>query len=273
MSSAKKRLQEIREKEVENTSKRVFLVEGEDDVEAYNRLFKRRLSFSWEEKWIITHAGNKQKVIDILAAEPTWLGLIDRDEWSEDRILQQQNALSNLLVLPRFCMENYLICPDELWGALSDHQKAKIKGGLPELQAEILIDKDKWIRHGVLWFVINPLWEGIKVLGFKGTLLDFNNAQDDAKIRETLNNWYNFLEPQTIFRQFQERLNAVMAKDEAEQLKRWVHGKQFYYLHVHQVLNRFIGQENAELRRKKILQTCQLPNDLDFVYQKMGLLE
>ncbi len=46
MSSAKKRLQEILEKEVENTGKRVFLVEGEDDVEAYNRLLNRRFSFS-----------------------------------------------------------------------------------------------------------------------------------------------------------------------------------------------------------------------------------
>jgi hypothetical protein len=34
MSSANKRLQEIRKKEVKNTGKRVFLVEGEDDFES-----------------------------------------------------------------------------------------------------------------------------------------------------------------------------------------------------------------------------------------------
>ncbi len=272
MSSANKRLQEILKKEVKNTGKRVFLVEGEDDVAAYNELLNRRFSFSWEDEWLITHAGNKQKVIDILAAEPSWLGLIDRDEWSEDRILQEQNAATNLLVLPRFCVENYLICPDELWVALSDNQRAKIKGDLPQLQTEILIDKDKWIRHAVLWSVINPLWEGIKALGFKGALLDFDNAQDEAKIQETLNKWHHFLEPRTIFTQFQNSLNVVIAKNESEQLRRWVHGKQFYYLHVHQVLNRLLKQENAEVRRKKIFQTCPLPNDLDFVYQRMGLL-
>jgi excinuclease UvrABC nuclease subunit len=70
MSSAKKRLQEIRKKEVKNTGKRVCLVEGEDDVGAYNEILNRRFSFSWEDEWIITHAGNKQKVIDIIAAEP-----------------------------------------------------------------------------------------------------------------------------------------------------------------------------------------------------------
>ena len=228
-SAAKKRAQEIRQQEVKNTEKRVLLVEGAGGVEVYKLLFYRKFSHQLMDKWIISYAGNKQKVIDILADEPTWLGLIDRDEWSEDRILQEQNALSNLLILPRFCMENYLICPDELWEALSDNQKAKIHGGLPQLQAEIFIDKDKWIRHGVLWTVINPLWEGIKVLGFKGALLDFNNAQDDAKIQETLKKWHHFLEPQSIFTQFQNRLNAVMAKEEVEQLKRWVHGKQFYY--------------------------------------------
>jgi len=104
-----------------------------------------------------------------------------------------------------------------------------------------------------------------------GQKIDFNNAQDDAKIQETLKKWYDFLEPEQIFTQFQNRLNSVMAKDESEQLKRWIHGKQFYLLHVHQVLNRLIGQENAERRIKKILQTCPLPDDLDFIYQRMGL--
>ncbi|RKZ50687.1 MAG: hypothetical protein DRR16_02300 [Candidatus Parabeggiatoa sp. nov. 3] len=271
MSSAKKRLQEILEQEVENTKRRVFLVEGEDDVEAYNQLLNRQF-LTWESKWAIFHAGNKQKVIDMLADEPTWLGLIDRDEWSDERILQEQNALSNLLVLPRFCLENYLICPDEIWEALSENQRAKIADGLPQLKAEILAEKEKWIRHGVLWTIINPLWEGIKVLGFKGALLDFNNAQDDTKIQDVLKRWHDFLEPQHIFTQFQNQLNDVLALEESEQLKKWVHGKPFYHLHVHQVLNRLLGQESAEMRKNKILQTCPLPNDLDFLYQMMGLV-
>ncbi len=272
-NGAEKRRREIRETKIENTEKKVLLVEGEDDVEVYSKLLNRKFS-KWEDKWIVAHANGKQKVIDILSKEPTWLGLIDRDEWSEERILQEQNALpnNNLLVLPRFCMENYLICPNELWEALPENQKAKITGGFPQLQVKILINKDKWVRHAVLWSIINPLWEGIKALGFKSVLLDFNNAQNDTKIQKTLNDWHNFLEPQTIFTQFQDRLSEVMAKDETEQLRQWVHGKKFYNEHIHQVLNQFLGQENAEMRRKKILQTCPLPNDLDFVYQRMELL-
>jgi hypothetical protein len=114
------------------------------------------------------------------------LGLIDHDEWPAVWIKQEQNALPNLLILPRFCMENYLICPDELWGALSKKQQAKIVGGLPQLQAHILSNKNEWIRHGVLWSIINLLWEGIINIGFKNALLDFNTAQDDDKIQETL---------------------------------------------------------------------------------------
>jgi len=83
MSSAKNRHKEIRKQKVKNTGKSVLL--GEDDVEAYNELLNRRFSFTWEDEWVIAYAGNKQKVIDIIADEPTWLGLIDRDEWSEDR--------------------------------------------------------------------------------------------------------------------------------------------------------------------------------------------
>jgi len=268
---ANKRLQEIREEYVGNTGKKVLLVEGEDDADAYSELLNRKFS-GWEDNWIVAHANGKQKVIDILKLESTWLGLIDRDEWSEERISQEQRHLANLLILPRFCLENYLICPDELWEALPENQKAKMTRGFPQFKTELLSDKDKWLRHGVLWTIINPLWEGITELGFKYALLEFNNAQDDDKIQEILLNWHNFFEPEKLFTQFKNRLSEVMAKDEVEQLKQWIHGKKFYREHVHQVLNRFLGQEDTEIRRTKILQTCPLPNDLDFVYQRMGLL-
>jgi hypothetical protein len=270
---ARERSQEIWAQQVGNSNKRVLLVEGTDDVEVYRLLFNCKFPAKhWEQNWILSHAGGKQPLIEILAKERTWLGLIDRDEWSEDRILREQKALSNLLLLPRFCMENYLICPDEIWETLSENQRTKITGGLPRLKAEILADKDKWIRHCVLWSVINPLWEGLKALGFKSALLDFNTAQNDAKIQEILNKWYALFEPYAIFIQFQKRLNLVMAKSESEQLRLWVHGKQFYHSHVHQVLNQFLGQESAVVRRYEIFRTCRLPNELDFVYQKMGLL-
>jgi hypothetical protein len=170
-------------------------------------------------------------------------------------------------------LENYLICPDELWEALPENQQEKIPGGLSELKNQILNDKNHWIRHGVLWSIINPLWDGIVELGFKNALLDFNNAQDDQKIKVILKQWHHFFEPETILNLFQERLRDVMAKDETEQLKCWIHGKKFYREHVHQTLNQFLGQEDAEERKRKILKNCPLPNDLDFVYQRMGLIE
>jgi hypothetical protein len=273
-SGAKKRLQKIRETEIGNTGKKVLLVEGEDDVNAYRTLLTRQFP-RWEDKWIVTHANGKQKVIDILKAsnEPTWLGLIDHDEWKEERILQEQEALPNLLILPRFCLENYLICPDELWEALPANQQAKIPEGLSQLKTQILKDKNQWVRHGVLWSIINPLWDGIVELGFKDALLDFDNAQDDQKIKDTLKRWHDFFEPEKILVLFQERLSEVMAKNEAEQLKRWIHGKKFYREHVHQTLNQFLGQEDAEARKTKIFKSCPLPNDLDFVYQRMRLFE
>jgi hypothetical protein len=269
-SGATERLNKILEI-IGRTGKKVLLVEGEDDVSAYEALFNNK-DFEWEDKWLITHANGKQKVIDILKAsnEPAWLGLIDRDEWSEERITRETNALSNLLVLPRYCLENYLVCPDELWEALPRNQQATI-GELSKLQEEILKKKNKWIRHGVLWSIINPLWEGMRELGFKDTLLDLDNAQDNDKIKDTLNNWHDFLEPEDIFNNFEECLRCVMEKDEAEQLKRWVHGKRFYREHVTQVLNQFFEQKDANTRKNDLLHNYPWPSDLDFVCEKMGL--
>ncbi|MFK5970556.1 MAG: DUF4435 domain-containing protein [Candidatus Marithrix sp.] len=251
-NGAIKRLNEILEQEVGNTGKKVLLVEGEDDVKVYSMMLDRKFD-KWKDNWIITHANGKQKVIDILKEQPTWLGLVDRDEWSEERISQAENISPNLMILQRFCMENYLICPDELWEMLPERKQKIITGGLSKLQEEILNNKDEWVRHGVLWSVINPLWEGIKELGFKGKLLDIDNAQDNDKIKETLHGWHNFLEPEIIFNKFEERLLSIMEEnDEAKQLKQWIHGKKFYNECVSKVLNQFLGQESADNRREKL---------------------
>ncbi|MEA3340596.1 MAG: hypothetical protein U9R15_11570, partial [Chloroflexota bacterium] len=180
--------------------------------------------------------------------------------------------LSNLLVLPRFCLENYLIVPDELWAAFPTTRQDRITGGLAQLRTELLVEKDKWIRHGVLWSVINPLWSGLRALGFKEALLDVTVAQDDNEIKRTLDEWHDYLEPQNIFDEFQRRLANVRQKSEFEQLSLWVHGKNFFRSHVHQVLNRLLDQSSIQDRRMNIFKALE-PNDLEPVWGKMGLTQ
>ena len=265
-------IRKIKDEQIGRTGKRLLLVEGSDDVAAY-RIFvgKKTGNQLWEQSWLLHPAGNKKILLEILAIEPTWIGLVDRDEWGDSAIAEKQRELPGLVVLPRFCMENYLIDPAELWDAFPQVQKDKIQGGLDELSTTILRDQAKWLRHGVLWSVINPLWSGLRALGFKDALLeDVEKVQDDAAIQQTLSDWHEFLQPVKIFEEFQSRHAEVAAKSVPEQLHRWVHGKSFYQNVVHPALDRLLGQKSANERRRSILQSRALPGDLAPLWAKMG---
>ncbi|MDA8211734.1 MAG: hypothetical protein M0021_07655 [Clostridia bacterium] len=270
MKGWKKRHNEIREQGVGQTGKRVFLVEGLDDEKAFRLLFNKKLGAEWEQKWLLTNAGNKQCVQDILKVEPEWLGLVDRDEWGEEALNEVQQQMPNLLVLPRFCMESYLIVPDEIWGALPEIQKHKISGGLSTLQKEILIDLDKWVRHGVLWSVINPMWSGIRSLGFQEELLDWDTAQDNTAIQVKLRQWHDFLEPKAIFQRFLERLSEISKHNDAEKLKLWVHGKHFWEKQVHLTLNKLLGQMSESERVLALWNTLLVPDDWEPIWKKIA---
>jgi hypothetical protein len=54
--------------------KRVFLVEGTDDVSAWQILLNRFVP-DWEAHWGIAQAGNKAKLLCLLVFEPDWLTL------------------------------------------------------------------------------------------------------------------------------------------------------------------------------------------------------
>ena len=114
MSKVQERIAQIRTQLVGESGARVLLVEGSDDVDAF-RIFLDKKFPAWEQAWHLVEAGNKRMVQQIAAAEPQWLGLVDRDEWTEDEIQQRMQETTNLLVLPRFCMESYLIEPGELY--------------------------------------------------------------------------------------------------------------------------------------------------------------
>jgi hypothetical protein len=123
----------------------------------------------------------------------------------------------------------------------------------------------------VLWSVINPLWSGLRALGFKEALLDVDKAQDDTVIQTILNEWHKFLEPQQIFEAFQTLHATVNTKEVSEQLHRWIHGKLFYQSVVHPALDQLLGQKTAEERRLKIFRTRTLPDDLAPLWAMLGL--
>lgn len=267
-----KQIKEIKEEQIGATSKNVLLVEGADDKVAYELFFKKCNS-AWETRYVITIAGGKKNVLEILERERTWFGIVDRDEWSDDMLIQMQYQYPNLWIMPRFCLENYLIVPEELWSAFPRKQQSKIPQGISGFSEQLLNDLDRWVAHGVLWSEINPLWEGLRALGFKEDLLSPEVALDEKRILEKLNEWHAFLHPEQIMERFKTKLESVQALTQNEQLKRWVHGKSFYSAVVNPALNGLLGQQAENKRRSSILRSLPFPDDLLELWEKLGLPE
>ena len=263
----------IKQQHVGATGKKVLLVEGPDDELAF-RSWLGKLDVNWENRWVVASAGKKANVLDLLTLEPDWVGVVDRDEWTAQNIAEKQRDIPNLWVLPRFCLENYLCDPNELWAMLPLMQQQKIQGGLETLGAAITVDLHQWLQHGALWHVINPLWEGLRALGFKERLLDIQQAGNDQAIQQTLNDWHQFLEPTVIWADYQARLAEVTGWPVGQQLQSGVHGKQFFPMVVHTALTQLLG-ENAKAgeRQNRLLQSARSSADLQPLWQLMGLIQ
>ncbi len=263
----------IKQQHVGATGKRVLLVEGPDDELAF-RSWLGKHDVNWEHRWAVASAGKKANVLGVLTLEPDWVGVVDRDEWTAQNIAEKQRDIPNLWVLPRFCLENYLCDPNELWAMLPLKQQQKIQGGLETLGAAITVDLHQWLQHGALWHVINPLWEGLRALGFKERLLDIQQVGNDHAIRQTLNDWHQFLDPDPIWAGYQARLAEVTGWPVGQQLQSGVHGKQFFPMVVHTALTELLG-ENAKAgeRQNRLLQSARSPADLQPLWQLMGLIQ
>ena len=262
---------DIKQQHVGATGKKVLLVEGQDDVLAF-RSWLGKLDANWENRWVVAPAGKKSNVLVLLEREPDWIGVVDRDEWSVQVIAEKQRDIPNLWVLPRFCLENYLCDPDELWAMLPQVQQQKIQGGPQALGAAITEQLPLWCQHGALWLVINPLWEGLRALGFKERLLAIQQAGNEQAIRQTLSEWHQFLEPEAIWADYQARLAEVLVWPDSWQLANAVHGKHFFPAVVHTALSQWLGPAKADERQQKLLQNAPAPADLLPLWQKMGLI-
>lgn len=270
MSKTDDRIKDIREQQIGNSAKRALIVEGADDVDAFQS-FLGKVYRDWEQSWVVAEAGKKTEVLAIIRKEPDWIGVVDRDEWSAPKIADLETELTNLWFLPRYCIENYLLVPEELWGALPGNQQNKIAGGLAQLNQSIANNLDRWRCHGVLWSVINPMWEGLRSLGFKEALLDPAIATNEAEIKAKLQEWHDYLEPDQIWQNYQDALTQVVQLPVDEQLKRVIHGKYFYEQMVNPLLNQLLGQKSVTDRQRAIFRYLPVPNDLTPLWQKMGL--
>jgi hypothetical protein len=254
-------------------SRRALVVEGEDD-----KIFiERQLDAArpgWTSNWIVGFATGKSRVLDILDLEPTWLGLVDADEWESATIAKLKADKPTLHVLPRYCMESYFVLPGEVWSMLPQVQQSQVSGGYHAFEAAMLSPLAAWVRHGVLWQVVNPLWAGLKAKGFKDALLDLTAAQNDHFIQAKLHEWDTYLDATKLFNDFQKRLTAAQALTPEQQLTTIVHGKSFFWAHVSETLNQFLkplGSEPAEYWLKELTRNCPARSDFAPLWAAMQL--
>ncbi|RKT46842.1 DUF4435 domain-containing protein [Thiocapsa rosea] len=262
----------IRQELIGSQPKQAFLVEGADDKEAF-RILLERFAPGWEQRWAIAAVGNKRQLLELLMLEPEWIGLVDRDEWDQAAIDARVAEQPNLLVLPRFCLENFLIHPSELWQAIPPTRQAAVAGGERAFCAEMETHLPDYRRHAALWKVVTPLWSGLRALGFKEALASEESlvtAQNDAEIQRVLGKWDALLDPARIFAQFQSQCGAAEAASTDDQYSHWVHGKHYWKKVVNPAMNRILGQMDEGERRKKILRKLQPPADLQTILERFS---
>ena len=257
---------------VGKTGVNVLVVEGEDDRQFFEVLLDKVAPGQWASRWAVGAANGKQNVLRILDDQGAWLGIVDRDEWSMNAATAAQNQRPGRLhILPRFCIESYFIDPDELWDALPVAQQVRVPAGKPTLEAEIAGGLAEWVRHGALWHVVNPLWDGLRAIGFKDALLDKETAQNDAAIKQKLAEWHAYLDPVTHFQAFATNLQIANAAPRVEQFQSWIHGKKFFKEHVTATLNGHLGQRSADGWMLLLRSTLPVPPDLAFLWAAMHL--
>ncbi|EKN3731547.1 DUF4435 domain-containing protein [Yersinia enterocolitica] len=253
--------------------KRVLVVEGKTDELVFMQLLKK-VDPQWETKWVLAEVGGKRNVVDILAAQPTWLGIVDRDEWDNAQISQRQQQLRNLLVLPRFCIENYLVVPSELWHCLPQKQKAKLPEGraaaIQSITASITENLERWVQFGALWAIVNPLWDELWLLGFNRDLLDLEMVVDEQGFRAQCAIWHRHLEPQGLWQRYQDKLAAIQAQTNDENLRTIVHGKKFFKAVVTPAFRQLFAIQST-ISVEDLFREMPVPADLAFVWQRMDL--
>ncbi|HEB4093966.1 hypothetical protein PGR03_23890 [Klebsiella sp. 141196] len=271
MAKIDRLIQQIKDRDLAAfPDKRVLVLEGVDDVAAFQQLLTKH-NPSWEHQWVLVKADKKQNVLDILSLENTWYGLIDRDEWSDDKIMQLEHENPRLMFLPRFCIESYLVNPSEIWQALQPKHQALIEGGEHAFTNLFALEVQRWFNHAAIWYVINPLWERLRAAGFNSALLDVNTVRQDAEVERILSSWGTLIDPANLTQQIRQRKEQIERVSLSEQLTICIHGKLFFEKFVDPLLTSFLGQRGREQRQKDLFRTLPVPNDLSPIWVRMGL--
>ena len=236
-------------------NKRVLLVEGTGDV-AFLTLMLDKPPLQEENiflDWVITPAGGKDAVLRLLTERPGLHAMVDRDAWDDAECRKKERRHPGLHILPRFCIENYLICPEELAAAVPD-----FSGYAAQITREI----PKAVRHACLWRAAQPLYEELLQAGFNRALLHYP-PPDEEEMRALLASWQQLLSPENVHQRLEEHFQSVSGAPEEVLLRRYMHGKVFWRGCVEAIAARFFPGHKSEELKREVFRRLPLPRDLE----------
>lgn len=252
----------LREEAAAARNKRVLIVEGKGDVDFLTYMLDKQplRSVGFYARFAIGAAGGKDNVLRILQREPDWVGIVDRDAWSEKTRAAQAEKLKNLIFLPRYCIENYLIdvnVLEEIFLSGRFEQKDALTDALRCIRAQI----PGAIRHASLWRAVQPLYDELMRLGFNGALLRFE-VPSDNEIYDILKSWDRLLDAERIYEDYRAYEETGCAMPEGKALRTWVHGKVFWRKSVAPLLQKALDGMGEERLQRLIYRTMELPKDV-----------
>lgn len=221
-----------------NAGKILIVAEGEDDSKMLQSLFQV-IRPTWRIRFTIEYVSGKQRVYracrDSLGHH--WKGLVDCDEWGEDRVREESARTPNVEILPRFTAENFWINPDELFQLLPDHLWVTFPDAREQIKADIDLQLADWLAHGVMWRVMLRRQSGLGGLKFPNELME-QPVTDETQILTILEKWHDHLDPNTILQEYRQELASARLLSKSEQYNRIVHGKRFFRQVVTLALNK-----------------------------------
>ncbi len=260
---------QVRSELAATPNKRVLLVEGTGDVEFLTFLLDKPplRELNAHAGWVFGAAGGKDSVLRMLEREPTWVGLVDRDAWSEQEIQQILRRTPNLRLLPRYCIENYAVDPGA-FGSLADQVPPE---RVPQWQGALTDIDASWphaIRHGSLWRAVQPLQDALQELGFNGTLLRFQ-LPDDGKVWDILCSWSELMNAERVYEEYGRFYQQGCAMSAAKAQRLWVHGKMFWRHVVAPALGDVLGEANEARLRRQVMRRMPLPDDMRLLLEEL----
>ena len=212
------------------------------------------------------HRLGVQAVVDVMADDLARIGVGDQAQ--VQRAAQQYH---NLFVLPRFCIESYLIVPKEIWSALPTKQRSKLPNGFADLNQDIRDNLGVWIRHAALWQVIHPLYQQMRRADNRDNILSHPlQAPDQQKLLQILQDWLEGFDPQAIAKQVDATEQALLALPPDALFTQHLYAKKFYPMVVHHALNHRLGQRPEQERVQALFRFLPLPADLEPLWARMG---